>query len=935
MSSWEYESFNTGLTKEKWIDLLKDRSVVEAKHLEVFKRLKDCPDEAATCTQLSIKYGEKKNFYNANSSTLGERIKKLTRCNSPEDNAGAKYWPILYVGKKADGQEGSYVWKLRKELSEALDEIDLKDVPLYSTNNLSEALRKVIVNRPDETISDYVHGNAYYEDNYKAYEELKAVLNTDSFSFGKYSGQNRLSKEGVVWIGFKDKREENPSQFTNGVYVVYLFSADRSCVYLTLAQGVSDMKEDARELYITRSNDIRDKIPCPAGFEKNSDIHLGSNSALAAQYEKYVIFWKRYDPDNMPDNDELERDLHNLINVYGRYESEINGRRNFWLFRHNGSGDDDGIKREAFEKQYALMQYEFGLQRNAQVGKTLKQASRIQFGDILLFAQGQQVFAYGAAIQSRANITELFSDCNDKSLTHSIHQNEVLGFVGRPLYFDYSNDAFDEDTDYPFGQRICVDGWKELDSPVQYGNDWFDDSVVQNSINKVKNGKGEELLRMKTERRTEGGSAMDPFIKQAKELLLRNKNLILQGAPGTGKTYNTAAIAVSIVDPSFDAWNDRIALMERYKKLREKDHLIDFVTFHQSLDYETFIRGIRPVPVQTESGVSAMTYPIVDGVFVKMCERAKQKRNVDIAACIDKFTKDVQDNPIRIRNSSRNGSSWIWTREGSDVFFMKGGHNEKPDPKTDQGTMWPNIEKVKGQAALEDGVFENNWKAQANAIIRHVKEKYGLEGEPSEANNVVIIIDEINRGNISRIFGELITLLESDKRLGSVNGLTVSLPYTEEGDDAFGVPSNLYILGTMNTTDRSTGSIDYALRRRFAFLTVKADEELIKNNSKADEETRNRAANLFNAIRSFLADKNQSRADMDIEDLMVGHSYFMVNTVSELQDSFKHEILPLIWEYQKDGIIGVSSETLEKRIKGWNRILNGEPEREGESEEDI
>ena len=61
----------------------------------------------------------------------------------------------------------------------------------------------------------------------------------------------------------------------------------------------------------------------------------------------------------------------------------------------------------------------------------------------------------------------------------------------------------------------------------------------------------------------------------------------------------------------------------------------------------------------------------------------------------------------------------------------------------------------------------------------------------------------------------------------------------------------------------------------------------------------------------------------------------MVNTVSELQDSFKHEILPLIWEYQKDGIIGVSSETLEKRIKGWNRILNGEPEREGESEEDI
>ena len=440
-----------------------------------------------------------------------------------------------------------------------------------------------------------------------------------------------------------------------------------------------------------------------------------------------------------------------------------------------------------------------------------------------------------------------------------------------------------------------------------------------------------------TAKQKTGGSVMNPFVKEASDLLKRKKNLILQGAPGTGKTFNTAAIAVAIADPSFDKWDDRKALMERYTALKDEEHLIDFVTFHQSLDYETFIRGIRPVPAQTKDGVSVMTYPIVDGVFLRMCERAKLKKNtMDIASCIDVFAKEVQDNPIQIKNASRNGLTWVWTKKGSDVFCMRGGQSEKPDPKNDSGTMWPNIEKVKGQAALEEGVFENNWKSQANAIIRHVKEKYDLElSSPGdeEANNVVLIIDEINRGNISRIFGELITLIEADKRLGTINGLTVSLPYAEEGDEPFGVPSNLYILGTMNTTDRSTGSIDYALRRRFSFLTVKADESLILNNPDSDNETRERAANLFNAIKSFLGDKNQSRADMDVEDLMVGHSYFMAKNNEELQDSFKHEILPLLWEYQKDGIIGVPEETLQKRIKGWNRVLNGQPEKEDEAEE--
>ena len=163
--------------------------------------------------------------------------------------------------------------------------------------------------------------------------------------------------------------------------------------------------------------------------------------------------------------------------------------------------------------------------------------------------------------------------------------------------------------------------------------------------------------------------------------------------------------------------------------------------------------------------------------------------------------------------------------------------------------------------------------------------------EKVELKNYVLIIDEINRGNVSKIFGELISLLEADKRVGGDHPLSVTLPYSKE---SFSVPSNLYIIGTMNTTDRSVGSIDYAVRRRFSFVTLEADENKVPEGN---------ARNLFNAVKNFL---NKSKYDMDIEDLMVGHSYFMASDADVLKMKWQYEILPLLMEYHKDGIISKS-----------------------------
>ena len=159
----------------------------------------------------------------------------------------------------------------------------------------------------------------------------------------------------------------------------------------------------------------------------------------------------------------------------------------------------------------------------------------------------------------------------------------------------------------------------------------------------------------------------------------------------------------------------------------------------------------------------------------------------------------------------------------------------------------------------------------------------------------ILIIDEINRGNVSKIFGELITLLEADKRTSGNHPLSVTLPYSKE---KFEVPSNLYIIGTMNTTDRSVGSIDYAVRRRFSFVTLEADRNVVLAHNGGDEAST--AVRLFDAVKSFL---KKNRIDMDIDDLMVGHSYFLAKDEDELQMKWEYDILPLLREYYKDGII--------------------------------
>lgn len=205
---------------------------------------------------------------------------------------------------------------------------------------------------------------------------------------------------------------------------------------------------------------------------------------------------------------------------------------------------------------------------------------------------------------------------------------------------------------------------------------------------------------------------------------------------------------------------------------------------------------------------------------------------------------------------------------------------------------------------------ENNWRQYAQAFIDAVKAEYRNETQ-GQPRSVVLIIDEINRGNVARIFGDLISLLEADKRSNAVHPLTVTLPYSKE---EFSVPGEVYIIGTMNTTDRSAGTLDYAVRRRFAFVTLKSDREAARR-AYADSALGEKAVAVFDDVLKFIRDHNAG--DLDIEDLMVGHSYFMAPDEDCLKLKIEYEVLPLIREYVKDGLLVVASDELERCSAAW------------------
>ncbi len=408
-------------------------------------------------------------------------------------------------------------------------------------------------------------------------------------------------------------------------------------------------------------------------------------------------------------------------------------------------------------------------------------------------------------------------------------------------------------------------------------------------------------------------------INEIVEILKYKHNIILQGAPGTGKTYNTAAIALSVLGITDIDLTDHEQVMERYASLQ--DNQIFFTTFHQSLDYEDFVEGLKP-HVQTDGAGQSIgvTYEPEDGIFKRACSAVQMDETKDIIECIDDYLQTIKgfENRKEIPTITGNSSLYVWWKEGNTTISSRS--TKSVCKKKDDYSPSPlNIDKVKLQATGKG--CENNWQQYAQAFIAAVKDTYKAKADKP----VVLILDEINRGNISKIFGELITLLEADKREDGSHPIKVILPYSKT---LFSVPSNLYIIGTMNTTDRSTGSLDYALRRRFAFVTLKSNVGVIEKyyENIQNQELKSIAINLFKDIKAFIENPQHLASELDIDDLMVGHSFFIASTEQELVYKIKYEVIPLINEYVNDGILNVKVGEKKKAFHAWECLETVENE---------
>lgn len=358
-------------------------------------------------------------------------------------------------------------------------------------------------------------------------------------------------------------------------------------------------------------------------------------------------------------------------------------------------------------------------------------------------------------------------------------------------------------------------------------------------------------------------------------------NQIFFGPPGTGKTYVTIDAAVKAADPEF-VWEDRIDLKARYDQLLNAGR-IRFVTFHQSYSYEDFVEGLA-----ANSSDGKISYEKKLGVFRKLVNAAREYRTTEVrkasesfADCWQAFIKQLDESPTGVAIKTKRSQFVVTEVEDNTIRFDK-----------NQGNSVHTLALSTLQAVF-DGQREVHGGLQPyyEALITYIRE-LGQQLSATEVvrQNYVLIIDEINRGNISRIFGELITLIEPSKRIGAAEALEVTLPLT---GDKFGVPDNLYIIGTMNTADRSLAGLDLALRRRFTFVEMPPKPDLLDGlivggNDGID-------------IGEMLRVMNQRITALLDRDHCIGHAYFMPlldkPSLELLADIFAQNILPLLQEY--------------------------------------
>lgn len=698
-AGWFPKNYTPGLTSDEWEELLGDTSIFTMNALQIMKRMKDYGGQA-TCKQLSIKYGETPNFYNAGSTALARRIAEKTDCPLMSTDADAQqWWPVLYIGKALqNSDEGTYVWKLRPELNEALDRIDMSDVPLYLDN--SPAIWKISHGTESTGISD---------ENKAIFEARNVVV------VRRKTKAKAMSKitQGQAFMDGIHKGDYFYLCYGSSIQLLGQFTGDKPVLNTELEDG-----------WYERKYRLIAKAVCSEPYTGTKKWWTPNDNSTCIKVEK-------------SDSGLFEELI--LAPYFGMSLGELFGdaapSHGYWWLNANPAIWSFSDIKVGEEEGYTLYN-DNGNKRKV-------------FQNFLDAKVGDMVIGYESLPSKKVVAICRISQAND----------------GEAIYFEK------------------VEG---LSTPIEYQTlrecpelakmEFF--IQPQGSLFKLSQGEFDFIMDIIRESNpirqpdtTLPKYSKDDFLKavymereryDVLEALLRNKmNVILQGAPGVGKTFTAKKLAYAMMGV-------------------QDDSCIEIVQFHQNYSYEDFIMGYRP---------DGAGFKLTEGVFYRFCQLAAN-------------------------------------------------HPDKP---------------------------------------------------------YFFIIDEINRGNMSKIFGELLMLIERDYR-----GTKVTLAYSGM---PFSVPENLYIIGMMNTADRSLAMIDYALRRRFSFFEMLpgfGSEGFMQYQSSFASETFDALIEQIKALnREIAEDRSLGKG------FQIGHSYFCGRkrgecTADWMRSVVEFDILPMLAEYWFD-----------------------------------